>query len=89
MPIYVYYCIDCELEVEELRPISMADAPMWCPVCGEPVKRGLTAAMLIGSSRSRKSDSPSDVAEPAHAVGCPCCVMPRRRKRRKVRATGK
>jgi len=42
MPIYVYTCPECELEIEEMRPMAQADAPMWCPACGAECGRGIT-----------------------------------------------
>jgi len=86
MPTYVYFCPECELEIEELRPMSMADDPMWCPACGAPVRRGLTAAMFIGSSKSSEADSSSTSA--SHSFSCPCCAPPRPRNQT-VNAAGK
>jgi putative FmdB family regulatory protein len=33
MPLYVYGCPECEIELEELRPAWRADDPVECPVC--------------------------------------------------------
>ncbi|MBK7450205.1 MAG: zinc ribbon domain-containing protein [Anaerolineales bacterium] len=85
MPTYVFLP-RMRVEIEELRPMSMADDPMWCPICGVPVRRGLTAAMFIGSSKSSEEDSSPVPA--SHSFGCPCCAPPRPRKQT-VNAAGK
>lgn len=59
MPTYVYICAKCKLEIEELRPISMADSPMECLVCGAQIRRRLTATMFIGAGKSTEADSSS------------------------------
>jgi hypothetical protein len=74
------------LEIEKLRPMSMADDPTWGSICEAPVRRGLTAAMFIGSSKSSEADSSS--APASHSFGCPCCVPPRLRNQT-VNAGGK
>lgn len=76
MPLYVYTCPTCEIEVEAMRPIAQADDPVACPVCAEPCRRGLTL-FAIGAGRR---DLPTTAAPPpqAHIAGCPCC-RPRRR----------
>ncbi|MGA2490959.1 MAG: zinc ribbon domain-containing protein [Anaerolineales bacterium] len=34
MPIYEYVCQDCEKVFETIRPMSQADAPIPCALCG-------------------------------------------------------
>ena len=75
MPIYVYACPSCGLEVEELRPAVKADDPLRCPVCGSLCMRGVTNFFV---SLGRKEKDPT-VRKPAHPPGCPCCA-PRRPK---------
>ena len=33
MPLYEYYCADCETKSEVLRPMSQADDPLQCKNC--------------------------------------------------------
>jgi putative FmdB family regulatory protein len=39
MPIYEYWCHDCDKEFEELRPMSRASEPAACPTCGAPSEK--------------------------------------------------
>jgi putative FmdB family regulatory protein len=42
MPIYEYYCPNCNVEFEALRPASKADEPVPCKTCGQPGQRQLS-----------------------------------------------
>ena len=42
MPIYEYYCADCNLEYEAIRPASQAEAPAPCKDCQQPGQRQLS-----------------------------------------------
>ena len=33
MPVYEYYCRDCKIKFEALRPMGKADAPIACKKC--------------------------------------------------------
>ena len=33
MPLYEYYCADCQTKFETLRPMSKADEPIQCKQC--------------------------------------------------------
>ncbi|MDW8396164.1 MAG: FmdB family zinc ribbon protein [Anaerolineae bacterium] len=73
MPLYIYTCSQCSVEVEELRPPSKADDPVACPVCGGMCVRGVA---LFAVSSGRKEKDPTR-RKPAHPPGCPCCAAPR------------
>jgi len=81
VPIYVYICPEYELEIEEMRPMSQADAPMWCPACGAECGRGITnfaavAGRLRGDSSEGTKEAQAAVTpsgQPIHRAGCPCC----------------
>jgi len=79
MPLYVYDCPECEIELEELRPAWRADDPVECPVC-----HGLcTRALSMFSTRSRSPQSPiyaspQQVARAFHGFDCDCCRARRR-----------
>lgn len=56
MPIYTYacqsdYCVSYEREVDELRPVSEADEPIYCIDCNRAMKRLATNAAVefVGS----------------------------------------
>ncbi len=36
MPLYEYFCNDCQQTFESLRPMSQADAPIACKTCDSP-----------------------------------------------------
>ena len=42
MPIYEYYCANCNVEFEALRPASKSDEPAPCKTCGQPGQRQLS-----------------------------------------------
>lgn len=77
MPIYVYKCPDCDIEVEERRKMSQADDPLACPFCGDLLVRGITSFM-VNTGRGT-AVSPSETQPTAHAAGCPCCYPSTRR----------
>lgn len=78
MPLYVYACPTCDVLLEELRPIDLADfPPVECPVCHGLCEREITSFNVL---RSRDAVHDEDVAAPdpdvvnvLHEPGCPCC----------------
>ena len=42
MPIYEYYCAECDTEFDLMRPVSQADDLAPCEACGDPAQRQLT-----------------------------------------------
>jgi putative FmdB family regulatory protein len=42
MPIYEYYCPNCDAEYELVRPASRIDDPAPCKTCGQPGQRQLS-----------------------------------------------
>ena len=42
MPIYEYYCVQCDAEYEIMRSVSQIDEPAPCRVCGQPGRRQLS-----------------------------------------------
>ena len=42
MPIYEYYCANCNAEYELVRPASKMDDPAACKTCGEAGQRQLS-----------------------------------------------
>lgn len=80
MPLYIYACAECEIEVEELRPHAQADwPPVECPLC-----HGLCRREMSLFSVRRQPASAVDLAlavpdtpKRAHGADCPCC-RPRR-----------
>jgi len=80
MPLYVYTCPECELDIEELRPMAQADAPMWCPICGSECGRGITRfAAIRGRGGALDIPAATPSGTPIHRMGCLCCAPPRPR----------
>jgi len=53
MPIYEYYCPDCNTEFEKLVRISEANVVPECPECGERhTQKKLSAFAMSGGSSS-------------------------------------
>lgn len=77
MPLYVYECAECEIELEELRPAWQADDPVECPICHELCRR-VASAFHVQRPAEPLYAPPSRVARVAHGLDCPCC-RPRRR----------
>lgn len=42
MPIYEYYCTDCNFDFEVMRSVSQSDDPANCEKCGKPAQRQLS-----------------------------------------------
>ena len=65
MPLYEYYCRDCEAKFEKLRPLSVSDQPADCP-SGHP---GAMRTISVFATFARGGS-----AEPAPAAGGGCCA---------------
>jgi putative FmdB family regulatory protein len=46
MPLYDYYCRDCDHDFSELRPMAQCCEPMPCPQCHAPSPRRISAPRL-------------------------------------------
>ena len=71
MPLYVYSCPACEIEIEERRPIVEADMPVVCPVCRDFCEREIST-FGIGAARSSEAPAPT-TARPVHMRHGPNC----------------
>jgi len=75
MPLYEYYCADCEIKFEALRRMSQADDPIACVRCkGTNTSRAISvfAAISKGSGESRSLGSASGCAS-CSATSCATC----------------
>lgn len=83
MPLYVYTCRRCELEMEELYPLGEApERSIRCPLCGGYFERDVALFHVGGRSQAVKlnptATEPGD-ARLTHGVNCLCCTPSRRR----------
>lgn len=51
MPIYEYYCEDCDKRFEALRPIREAGEPVPCPACAREAQRIMPTSFAAMSWR--------------------------------------
>jgi len=72
MPLYVYSCPTCEIEVEELRPMKEAAMPFVCPVCHEIGVREITSFNLWRGGEPN-SNSGEHWSRSLHGSDCGCC----------------
>ena len=59
MPLYEYYCQDCDKEFEALRSHSQADDPAPCPRCGKESPRLLSTFSFKSSTFTAPKLGPS------------------------------
>jgi putative FmdB family regulatory protein len=76
MPLYEYYCADCEIKFETLRRMSQADDPIVCVRCGGTnTSRAVSAFAAISKGNggaSRSLGSASGCAS-CSATSCATC----------------
>jgi putative FmdB family regulatory protein len=79
MPLYIYGCPECEIEIEELRPAERADDNVECPICHGLCLRELSRfSAHVNSPSPPIYAAPQQVARAVHLPDCACCT-PRRR----------
>ena len=73
MPIYRYACPECDILVEELRPMRFSDANVECPVCHTLCVQEIAPVNVIG--RAADPDGVADELAP-HPFDptCSCCL---------------
>lgn len=71
MPLYLFTCRECMIELEELRPISQADAPLACPICLGECQRGLNLPALATAGAASVDKNAKAVRR--HPAACRCC----------------
>ena len=76
MPLYEYYCPDCEIVFDALRSMSEADEPIACPQCtGMEARRVLSrfAAFSKGEGGTSRSVAGSSGCAGCTATTCASC----------------
>ena len=51
MPLYEYYCENCDKVFDSLQPISRSDQPVACPKCGRDADRIMPTTFATMSRR--------------------------------------
>lgn len=78
MPLYVYACHTCELELEELHPLGQApERSIRCPLCGGYFERAPGLFHQGSAARCDGGQEPKLPPRRRHAPGCPCCFPAR------------
>ncbi len=73
MPLYVYTCRTCELELEELHPLGQApQRSIRCPLCGGYFERDIALFHVNGRKAVSIETGPGRVIN--HGVNCACCT---------------
>lgn len=79
MPLYVYACQACELELEEMHELGQApEKSIRCPLCGGYFER--IVSLFQARSGAHEETTPNETKPLIHGLDCVCCP-PRRRKR--------
>ncbi|HEY63826.1 MAG TPA: zinc ribbon domain-containing protein [Caldilineae bacterium] len=68
MPMYEYYCTECQATFEMLRPFSQADEPVECPSC-----HGVTTQRLISRFAAISQDGGGTRMIAGSSNGCSAC----------------
>jgi putative FmdB family regulatory protein len=81
MPLYIYTCRTCELELEELHPLGQApERSIRCPLCGGYFERDVALVNLGKKSTVGASLADALATGSVHGVDCLCCPPRRRNK---------
>ena len=70
MPVYEYFCRDCNTKYEKLRPVRDADAPVACPEC-KAENSVRTLSVFIVHAGAGSGQSASQFSAPTGG-GCAC-----------------
>ena len=58
MPLYEYYCADCQIKFEALRTMSQADSPIACVRCeGMNTSRAISSFSAVSKGTGGESQS--------------------------------
>ncbi|MEM7134757.1 MAG: FmdB family zinc ribbon protein [Chloroflexota bacterium] len=89
MPLYVYACQTCELELEEMHALGQApEKSIRCPLCGGYFERVVslfqvrkrTDGQTDQNSTTHSQTDQNGTMPPTHGVDCVCCFPTRYRR---------
>ena len=52
MPIYEYFCSECDTKFEQMRPLSKSGEDAECPKCHKPARRKMSTFAAFSTSIS-------------------------------------
>ncbi len=68
MPIYEYYCANCNVEFEAIRPASQADNPVACKTCNQPGERLLSTFSFKSNTFTAPKLKPATGAKRSYSL---------------------
>ncbi len=71
MPLYEYYCADCQIKFDALRPMSQADTPIQCKAC-ESAKTSRVLSLFAAHTKGDTNGAPAVAAGNGGFGGCGC-----------------
>lgn len=71
MPLYEYYCADCQTKFETLRPMSKADEPIQCKQC-ESIRTSRVLSLFAAHTGVRESGLTAGSGGHGSGGGCGC-----------------
>lgn len=69
MPLYEYYCTDCQTKFEAIRPMSKADAAIQCKRC-ESIHTSRVLSLFATHMKGEKSASLAMTGDSGLGGGC-------------------
>ena len=71
MPLYEYYCADCQAKFEALRSMSQADSPIQCRAC-DSTKTSRVLSLFAAYTKGDANGMPPMSAGNGGFGGCGC-----------------
>ena len=69
MPLYEYYCANCNAEFEALRPAAKSDEPVACKTCGQNGERQLSTFSFKSNTFTAPKLKPATKPRRSYNVG--------------------
>jgi putative FmdB family regulatory protein len=73
MPIYEYFCSDCKIKFELLKPMSQSNQSASCPKCGGGAERVLSS--FCRNSDGLEDSSGGSACGSCSATTCDSCSL--------------
>ena len=73
MPLYEYYCPDCTITFDTLRPAAQADEAIICPKCEEKRPQRILSLFAAPAKNGQMPIMQAAVPSSAAGMGGGCC----------------